>query len=250
MAKRFIQNILKRFGFEIINLKKQKAWPTDFEPLHQDIAAKAQPYTLTSKERIFGLIESVKYISQHKIEGDIVECGVWKGGSMLAIAETLVRLNDSQRELYLYDTFEGMPAPGDADVSYEEKKAEQFFIEHGDRQSKQLWASDLDSVRKNLSLSSYPAHRFHFVEGKVEDTIPGTIPEKIALLRLDTDWYESTKHEMEHLFPRLVKGGILIIDDYGYWKGARKAVDEYFSSHSVQMFLSRMDETGRVGVKL
>jgi hypothetical protein len=86
--------------------------------------------------------------------------------------------------------------------------------------------------------------------GKVEDTIPADIPEKIALLRLDTDWYESTKHELIHLFPRLQKGGVLIIDDYGFWKGARKAVDEYFAENNIQILLNRIDDTGRMAIKL
>ena len=100
-----------------------------------------------------------------------------------------------------------------------------------------------------MSLSGYPAEKIQYIKGKVEDTIPQQVPEEIALLRLDTDWYESTRHELIHLFPRLVKGGILIIDDYGYWKGARRAVDEYFEENKVQILLSRMDETGRIAVK-
>ena len=85
--------------------------PSDFEDIHKNIFLKVKNYTMTSPERIFGLIEAVKYISKHSIEGDIVECGVWKGGSMMAIAETLLQMNDTKRNLYLYDTFEGMPAP-------------------------------------------------------------------------------------------------------------------------------------------
>jgi hypothetical protein len=84
----------------------------------------------------------------------------------------------------------------------------------------------------------------------VEDSIPSTIPEKISLLRMDTDWYESTKHELGHLFPRLSKGGIFILDDYGHWKGARKAADEFFENHKINIFLSRVDYTGRIAVKL
>jgi O-methyltransferase len=83
----------------------------------------------------------------------------------------------------------------------------------------------------------------------VEDTIPASVPEQIALLRLDTDWYESTKCELEILFPRLVKGGVIIIDDYGCWQGARKAVDEYFNKNNIAILLNRMDDTGRIGIK-
>jgi O-methyltransferase len=84
----------------------------------------------------------------------------------------------------------------------------------------------------------------------VEDTIPNNIPEKIAILRLDTDWYESTRHELVHLFPRLSPYGVLIIDDYGCWQGAKKAVDEYISENNLRIFLSRIDSTGRIAIKL
>ena len=78
---------------------------------------------------------------------------------------------------------------------------------------------------------------------------PAASPPSIALLRLDTDWYESTYHELVHLYPRLSVGGILIIDDYGYWQGARRAVDRYFAEQGTRVFLSRIDETGRLAVK-
>jgi O-methyltransferase len=86
------------------------------------------------------------------------------------------------------------------------------------------------------------------VKGKVEDTIPANIPERIALLRLDTDFYRSTRHELEHLYPRLERGGVLIIDDYGAYVGARQATDEYFASRP--FLLNRIDEHVRCGVKL
>ena len=101
-----------------------------------------------------------------------------------------------------------------------------------------------------MATTGYPGP-IHYVQGKVEDTVPGAGPEQIALLRLDTDWYESTLHELVHFFPRLVPGGVLIIDDYGWWKGARKAVDEYFEANRVQILLNRMDVTGaRIAIKI
>jgi hypothetical protein len=86
------------------------------------------------------------------------------------------------------------------------------------------------------------------IAGKVEETLPEHAPESIALLRLDTDWYESTRHELEHLFPRVVAGGVLLLDDYGHWKGSRKAVDEYFAAQGITMLLNRVDYTGRLGI--
>jgi hypothetical protein len=84
----------------------------------------------------------------------------------------------------------------------------------------------------------------------VEETIPQHAPEQISVLRLDTDWYSSTKHELMHLFPRLSKNGVLIIDDYGHWAGARKAVDEYFADQTIQPLLNRIDQTGRACIKV
>jgi O-methyltransferase len=108
----------------------------------------------------------------------------------------------------------------------------------------------LDIVMEAIESTAYPSEKVHYIKGMVEQTIPEFVPKKIALLRLDTDWYESTKHELEHLFPRLSKGGVLIIDDYGHWQGARKAVEEYLKKNDVKILLNRIDYTGRMGVKI
>ena len=235
-----------------IGLAKQpdKSLPPDFEDFHKDIVRKVQPYTMTSPERIFSLVEAVKYITKYQIEGDIVECGVWKGGSMLAVADTLISMGVKDRFLHLYDTFEGMSTPTDADMDFSGRKADNILSKNQDKEENLVWAySSLNTVKNTLGLSAYPKEKINYIVGKVEDTIPGNIPEKISLLRLDTDWYESTKHELINLFPRLQTGGILIIDDYGYWKGARKAVDEYFEEKGIRIFLNRIDDTGRIAIK-
>jgi O-methyltransferase len=108
---------------------------------------------------------------------------------------------------------------------------------------------DETSVRETVLSSGYPEARLHFVRGPVEQTLPEHAPERLALLRLDTDWYESTRHELEHLYPRLADGGVLIVDDYGHWEGARRAVDEYFDGRAAPLLLSRVDYTGRIAVK-
>lgn len=246
----FIKKQLNNAGFDIVKLNKPVKWPSDFEEQHLNIIKKVKPFTMTSPERVFGLVEAVKYITKNKIQGDVVECGVWKGGSMLAIADSLKALNEQTRHLYLYDTFEGMSAPTEKDVSHDNLQAQEMLAADADKEKNLVWAySTLDEVKNTMALSRYPTQNIHYIKGKVEDTIPQNVPEQIALLRLDTDWYESTKHELVHLFPRLVKGGVLIIDDYGYWKGARKAVDEYIEENNLQILLSRMDETGRIAIK-
>ena len=205
---------------------------------------------MTSPERLIALCDSVQHICDHQIEGDIVECGVWRGGSMMAAALTLQSLQDTNRKLWLYDTFEGMSAPGSEDIDLSGQDAGRLLAVQEKQDSDSIWCySPLDEVKDNLAATAYPVGNTHFVKGKVEDTIPARLPEKIALLRLDTDWYESTMHELIHLYPRLVPGGILIIDDYGHWQGCRRAVDEYFATNRIPLFLGRIDYTGRIAVK-
>jgi hypothetical protein len=161
-------------------------------------------------------------------------------------------LGEEDREIYLYDTFTGMSEPSDADVSViSGKRAEELLAGSNPAEDSSVWCeSPLAEVKNNVFQTGYTQSRFHFVEGKVEDTIPSTMPEEIALLRLDTDWYESTKHELVHLFPLLSPKGIVIFDDYGHWQGARQAVDEYISEQNLCIFLSRIDYSGRIAVKM
>ena len=223
-------------------------FPPDFD--EHDIAEHraVKQYTMTSPERILALRTGVRHIVAAGIEGEIVECGVWRGGSMLAVARTLLELGDTSRNLYLFDTFEGMSEPTENDRMYSGQAAAELLEGH-DREER-VWAyAPLDGVRELLTNAGYPNDKLHFVKGKVEHTIPEAGPERIALLRLDTDWYESTKHELDHLYPRLARGGVLIIDDYGHWQGARKAVDEYIAEHDLKLLLNRVDYTARLALK-
>jgi len=223
-------------------------YPADFDADTIAICERVLPFTMTSKERIAGLCQAVRYVTRHAIPGAIVECGVWKGGSMMAVAATLLALGERERELYLFDTYTGMPAPGDVDVNLRGEKAS-GLLSRANRTDWIVADSPLEDTRRNVLGIGYDPARFHFVPGLVEETIPSLAPVAIALLRLDTDWYESTRHELEHLFPRLVRGGVLIIDDYGHWQGARRAVDEYIEKHHIPILLNRLDYTGRIAVK-
>ncbi len=205
---------------------------------------------MTSVERIYALHKAVSYLSDARISGDVVECGVWRGGSMMCAALTLLQADDTSRRLYLYDTFEGMMPPDAVDVDFSGRPATAQLSAQQRSEDSAIWAyAPLEVVRRNLASTGYPEDQVVYVRGPVEQTIPATIPESIALLRLDTDWYSSTRHELDHLFPRLVKGGVLIIDDYGHWQGARRAVDEYFAASNIKMLLNRIDYTGRIGVR-
>ena len=223
-------------------------FPRDFDDLTIRIVEAVQDYTMTNRESVATLVQAVKHVVQHDIAGSIVECGVWKGGSMMAVALTLKEMGDESRDLYLYDTFAGMSAPSAVDDGVDAKK--KFDRRRISEEASNWCLSPIDETRENLLSTGYPIENIHFVKGKVEDTIPATVPgDGIALLRLDTDWYASTKHELTHLFPLLSKNGPIIVDDYGHWKGQRKAVDEYLAENNLGMFLSRIDYNGRIGIK-
>ena len=144
-----------------------------------------------------------------------------------------------------------MSTPTDLDVNFHGLKASNKFAKKKMDDGTTQWAyASLNEVKNNLLQTSYDKSKIHFIKGKVENTIPEKSPESISLLRLDTDWYESTKHELTHLFPRLSKNGIIIIDDYGHWRGCKKAVDEYFSENNINIFLNRVDYSARMGLKL
>lgn len=231
----------------VIDIKMEKVFNGIYE--------KCRLYTMTSIERMYALYKVVQYIVKNHIPGDIVECGVWKGGSSMLCALTLVGMRDTQKNIYMYDTYSGMTKPTEKDIDcfcaagYERPSALERW-ETNQREDINAWAfSPLDEVKNNMFSTKFPKEKIVFAKGKVEDTIPSIIPEKIALLRLDTDWYDSTYHELTHLFPKLSIGGVIIIDDYGHWLGAKEAVDRYLKENSIKILLNRIDYTGRIGVK-
>ena len=221
----------------------------------RQIVERALPYTMTGAARVLALVDATRYCTARDIPGAFVECGVWRGGSVLAMVLTLQALGVDDRDIYLYDTFEGMTAPTKHDVSDIDPPALQTW-QQAQREERPAWnelfAPELfneESVRNVVTETGYPAGRLHFVRGPVEQIVAETMPDQISLLRLDTDWYESTRHELTHLFPVLQAGGVLIIDDYGHWQGARRAVDEYFSAEHPPLMLNRIDYTGRIAIK-
>lgn len=221
----------------------------DLEPEFRLYYKKVIPYTMTSTERLYALYKSIEYICKYEIPGAFVECGVWKGGSSMLGALGLIKHNDINREMYLYDTFSGMSKPNEMDVKYDGEEAFTKWM-RSNKGNINLWDfSPLEEVKRNIFSTGYPRNLVKFIVGKVEDTIPHVMPQQISILRLDTDWYESTYHELTHLFPLVSPGGIIIIDDYGHWQGAKKAVDKYFSEMKKPIFLHRIDYTGRLIIK-
>lgn len=165
-------------------------------------------------------------------------------------AMTLLSLApQSDRKFWLYDTFQGIPAPGEHDAGLHGEDAAAEWERNQCGEINEWCYAPLDEVRANMLNTGVPTERLELVQGLVEDTIPARIPEQIALLRLDTDWYESTYHEMVHLFPRLSPGGVLILDDYGHWEGVRRAVDRYLGEQDVNLLLHRIDYAGRLAIR-
>jgi hypothetical protein len=248
-----VRRLLARGGYDLVRLRPgspELQIPVDFDGVATRIVKEVQPYTLTGPERIYSLCEAVRYIVRVGVPGAIAECGVWRGGSMLAVIRTLQDLGVTDRELWFYDTFDAMPEGGSRDIDLDGvTAAEQHqWVRDGGAVDPCYDYLPYEEVRAMLLRTGYPAERMHFVQGLVEETIPGEAPERIALLRLDTDYYESTKHELVHLYPRIGAGGVLIVDDYGHWRGSREAVDEYIAEHRLPLLLQRIDYTARLAI--
>lgn len=216
---------------------------------HAAIYRQVRPYTMTGFTRVAALCQSIAHIEAAGIAGAVVECGVWKGGSMMAAAFALLDHDSTCRPLYLFDTYAGMPAPQPVDRDHQGRAAADWLAEQSPAAALVRAECRLPEVRAALFRTRYPWEKLVFVPGRVEATLPAAAPDAIALLRLDTDWYESTYHELEHLWPRLAPGGVLIVDDYGHWQGARRAVDEYFARQRIALPLHPIDYTGRLVVK-
>lgn len=246
IAKQIVQKTVNLFGYKIISNSDPVI---DRDEKFLRIYGKCGKQTMTSKKRMHALYKAVEYVIDCGIPGDFVECGVWKGGSMMLVAYALREFNATDRKLYLYDTFEGMTKPTRNDYHTLNKKVNVFdkWKKEQKKNHNEWCYASLFEVKENMTSTGYPENNIIFVKGKVEEIIPKTMPSKIALLRLDTDWYESTKHELIHLFPLVEKNGVLIIDDYGHWAGAKKAVDEYFADKP--MFFNRIDYTASIGIK-
>lgn len=247
-----IFSALARKLYSLLLSKKPIAYPVEALQKDIEILEFCMPYSMTSVERSFSTLQAVQYVIKNKIEGDFVECGVWRGGNSMIMAKTLIELRIDNRCLYLYDTFEGMSEPTGNDLDQSGQLAQALLNQAPKVPGSNIWCiASIDDVRSNIESTGYPIASVRFVKGDVANTLDdhSNLPDKISLLRLDTDWYESTKKELEVLFPLLVSGGVCLIDDYGHWQGARKAVDEFLMEHQLFPFIHVTDYTGRVFIK-
>lgn len=209
--------------------------------------------SMASPQRLFATVQAARYVVETGVAGDFVECGVWRGGNALAARLVFDALGDA-RKVHLFDTFAGMTAPTDIDVEVGTNQKAQIEFDSSQRDDYNAWCyASLEDVQHNFAAAGVDQNSVHFVKGDVCATLrdQANLPDEIAVLRLDTDWYESTVAELEVLYPRLLARGVLLIDDYGHWEGARKAVDEYFAAlePSARPLFAVTDHTGRMGVK-
>ncbi len=250
--KHIFRKIFNTMGYTVVRSQQKALIDADIarDSVFMEIYESCKPFTMVSVEKSYALYLATKYIIDNKIPGDFVECGVWRGGQTMIMAQVLLRANDTSRKIYLYDTYTGMTEPDvmDVHIGNDEPASVTWSKEQQVGHNDWCYAPRQD-VEKNLISTGYPAEKLVFVEGMVEDTIPSVLPEKIALLRLDTDWYASTYHEMVHAFPRLQEKGVLVVDDYGTWAGSRKAIDQYLEEQHMPLLLNKVGKSGRVAIK-
>lgn len=208
-----------------------------------DLISLAHSNSMVGTNRIRDVEVSLTYCLENNINGDYVECGTWRGGLAALMLSSIITNNLSKR-LWLYDTFQGMSRPGENDVAINGEQAVATFQAHFNETTgfSEWCKASTEVVEETLNTVSSDYKQYtKFIIGTVEETLTcaENIPEKIALLRLDTDWYESTRVELEILYPRLSQNGIVIIDDYGWWQGQKKATDEFLSRLNPNNFTTR-----------
>ena len=194
-----------------------------------------------------------KHVVEQGIEGAFVECGVWRGGHAILAASVFERAK-TLRKIYLFDTFAGMAEPSHQDQRSNDGTSAHATYLAKKKETHTDWCyASLDEVKANFEKARLGKSNVVFVEGPVEQTLKTKAllneleAQRISVLRLDTDWYESTKLEMDLLWPLVSRSGIFVADDYGYWTGAKKAVDESFGP--CRPFFSFIDYWARVAVK-
>lgn len=247
MLKNGIKFLLKKLGYKLVLKDHDKIEEIN---IPQKLLIKtSQKYSMTNERRLWSLLQSMQYVIQNKIDGEFVECGVWKGGNIILFKKYLEE-KKIKKNIYAYDTYDGMPKPGIFDYKLGYFKKE-FGLNIYNVKKKNWNKIDLNTVKSNILNECDDIDNIHFIKGLVQDTLTknDNLPEKISILRLDTDFYESSKKELEILYPRLSKGGILILDDYGTWTGVKQAVDEFFEKKGEIPFLHFVDYGCRLLIK-
>ena len=247
-TQQFARRMINRLGYTI----NRAGMPSEFDESDRDIVNEviAANLTMVSRERLYSTAMACHHVLRANVPGDFVECGVWRGGNAV-IAGDIFHRHDPSRKLWLYDTYAGMTQPSDVDKRVSDNTAAIHEYATKNRQGGSDWCfASLQDVRSQFENRGLLSDGVRFVVGDVTETLrhKENLPESISVLKLDTDWYKSTKAELEVLYPLLSPGGVLILDDYGYWQGTQKAVDEFFTARP-RPYFQYVDEAGRAGVK-
>ena len=243
---------INNFGYDV-RIFNLASFPPEFSSRDIEIFnfIRNNNLSMVSRERLIATISACKYAVANNIEGDFVECGVWRGGNSIA-AKMIFEEYKSDKKVFLFDTFGGMTEPTIEDVRANGDKKAFTEFENNKKDSHNEWCyASIEDVQQNFAKSGVDVSNVHFIKGDVCQTLldKTVVPGKISVLRLDTDWYESTRMEMNILYPLMSKQGVLLIDDYGHWDGARKAIEEYFQSSGVtRPMLHYTDHSGRAAI--
>lgn len=254
--KRLVQSGLNSFGYELVRHKSHREFVFPLEACPEDLDLLRyvidNHLSMVSPEGLWSTLSAVKYVCENEIPGDFVECGVWRGGNAIIAAE-IFRRYESQKKVYLFDTFSGMSEPTSEDRGLADSQPAMAQYLESDKGTHNEWCyAPIGEVRRHFTDKNLLTRNVVFVEGDVEMTLQNSknLPSQIALLRLDTDWYGSTKLELEVLFPKVSVGGCLIVDDYGFWSGSKKATDEYFSNQKVTPLFHVTDGSRRIAIRV
>jgi O-methyltransferase len=193
-------------------------------------------YTMCRQERFTTFCNAIK--NTNYLEGCIVECGVWKGGMICGASKFAIN-NNINRKFYAFDSYEGFPEPTEKDiVAYTNESA--LKLDNWGVKSAPVNLESLTTLLECMNLLSIPIDMIIPIKGWFKDTVP-LFDKKIVILRLDGDWYDSTKVCLDYLYDKVISGGIIILDDYGYWKGCKEATDEFLSKHNINITLNKTD---------
>lgn len=199
--------------------------------IERRLTKKILPHTLVSPERIHSLYVLAQRIEEEEVPGDVIECGVYKGGTAALLARVATR-SKMDRTIWLFDSFQGMPPTTDVDGNAANEWIGKL-------------ASSPDTVRHVLKRGGADLKRVRIVPGLFQETFKKVQIPRIALLNLDCDWYESVKLCVHKFYDSVVPGGFVSFDDYGYWPGCKLAVDEFFNERGLTYKLHEVDESAR-----
>lgn len=224
-AYRPLQAVLKARGFELVRRVAPEMrriggdWPSDGE-------------TMVGMVRLDNLQECVIDVLENKVPGDLIETGVWRGGASILMAATLKAYGDTERTVWVADSFRGLPKPGAG--------------AHPADAADPLWkfsdlAVPLEEVKDNFLKYGVLSDQVRFLPGWFEDTLPSAPIESLSILRLDGDMYDSTMVALENLYSKLSVGGYVIVDDYSALEGCKQAVDEFRAREGINDPIKQVD---------